>query len=130
MTTEQIFSLVSIFSDTISFHLNNDEVLQDITKGLSKLSGSNNHKVLEIAAAKHTGLFGIMCDLLCHKNQEVFKEALVYVGGIMSAEDEWTNKMMIQNDVIEKITNVMYSANSEVIKNGLWTLSNIVASNV
>ena len=49
----------------------------------------------------------------------------------MSVEnDEWTNKMMIQNEVVEKITNVMYSANTEVIKNGLWTLSNIVASGV
>jgi hypothetical protein len=58
----------------------------------------------------------------------VFKEALSYVGGIMSIDDEWSNNMMIQNEVIEKITNILYSANAELIKYALWTQSNIVAS--
>ena len=69
-----------------------------------------------------------MCDLLCHKNQEVFKEALNYIGGIMAIDDEWTMKMMIQFDVAEKLTNLLYSANSEIVKHTLWTFSNIVAS--
>jgi hypothetical protein len=46
----------------------------------------------------------------------------------MSTDDAHNNKMLIDNDIIEKITNVMYSANGEIVKEGLWTLSNIVAS--
>jgi hypothetical protein len=86
--------------------------------------------VLDIVSAKHTPLVSNMSDLLAHKNLDIYKDALRYIGGIMSIEDEWSDKILIQNDVIEKITNVMYSAELEIVKEALWTLSNIVASGI
>ena len=71
--------------------MKDEELLIDISKSLAKFANSTNREVIELAAAKHTQVFSIMCDLLCHKNQEVFKEALSYVGGIMSIDDNWSN---------------------------------------
>jgi hypothetical protein len=99
-------------------------------KGLARIASSGNPEVTDIVAAKNTNLMGCVCDLLCHKNSDIFREALRYVGGVSSADDDYIIQILIQNEVIEKITNVMYSANSEIVKEGLWTLSNIVASGV
>lgn len=78
---KDIRNLSKIFGNFLEvFKEQDDELaLQDLVKGLSKLSEISDNENIEILNSK-PGLIEMMCDLLSHKNIEISKSALRFIG--------------------------------------------------
>ena len=50
------------------------------------------------------------------------------MGGILNSDDERIFKKAMFNGVLDKVINIMYSPNHNLVKHSLWTLSNLTAS--
>mmetsp|Transcript_18407 Transcript_18407/g.31481 ORF Transcript_18407/g.31481 Transcript_18407/m.31481 type:complete len:245 (+) Transcript_18407:1242-1976(+) len=72
----------------------------------------------------------IMCDLLGHKNEDLFSNALKFLGQVLLSTDISLADKIIFNDGIEKVTSILYSCNTQTVKQGLWLLSNLTANGV
>jgi hypothetical protein len=70
----------------------------------------------------------MMCELLEHKNTEIYSLALRYLGCILSSDDPFILEEVMKGKIIDKITQILFSQNENVVKEGLWTLSNLTAS--
>ena len=73
-------------------------------------------------------LIAVMCDLLSNRNEALHKEAFRYMGGILNCDDERIFKKAMFNGILDKVINIMYSPNHNLVKYSLWTLSNLTAS--
>jgi importin subunit alpha-1 len=69
-----------------------------------------------------------MCDLLSSKNENLHKEALRFMGGILNSDDPKIINKAVFNGVVDKVINILYSPSHNLVKEGLWTLSNFCAS--
>lgn len=68
-----------------------------------------------------------MCELIGHKNVNIFTNAQKFIGSILLTNNlEVANKVLFEG-TLEKVTNTLYSASTQIIKEGLWLLSNIAA---
>jgi hypothetical protein len=82
-------NLSKIFGNFLEvFKETDDELaLLDLVKGLSKLSEITENDVINVLNSK-PGLIEMMCDLLTHKNIEISKSALRFIGGSLSVDNE------------------------------------------
>lgn len=70
------------------------------------------------------------CELLTHKNQEVFVPALKFVGQILSVENDDVTLRCLKHDALKNLLPLTYDANVFTIKNACWALNNFVLSGV
>lgn len=69
-----------------------------------------------------------MLQLIKHKNSQISREALQYVGSVLTTENGSIIEFTVNNNVYEILLEQTYSCQSEVIKEALWALSNLTAS--
>ena len=96
-------------------------------KGLSKLSELSENDVINILNSK-PGLIEMMCDLLSHKNIEISKSALRFIGGSLSVDNDAILHQAMNSNLIDKLIQILFSQDDQVLKEGLWTLSNLMAN--
>ena len=69
-----------------------------------------------------------MATCLEHKNEDIYRNAQRYFGGIFQSDDISIIDQALKHNLILRIKNIMSSSNSAIIKESLWTLSNLTAS--
>jgi len=112
--------------------IQDESTLIDIVQALAQLSSTSDGEALKwvsgINFAQDGVLIAVMCDLLSNKNEAIHKEALRYMGGILNSEEERIFTKSMFNGLLDKVINIMYSPNHNLVKESLWTLSNLTAS--
>jgi hypothetical protein len=66
-------------------------------------------------------------DLIDHQNEKISRDAIKYIGGMFIYET-LVDEIIKHDDVLEKITNVLYSMNLARVREALWAFSNFTAS--
>jgi hypothetical protein len=97
-------------------------------RGISKLSSTGDSNALTEVAGINFEQSGViiatMTDLLSSKNFILSKFALQFIGGILNTDNVKIFNLCILNGVIDKLTNLMYSADFVVVKQACWAISN------
>jgi hypothetical protein len=70
-----------------------------------------------------------MNELLGSKHEQIFNSSLKYVGNVMGSVNKDITDRLLETNVIEKITNILYAPKNETVKLALWILSNFTATN-
>jgi importin subunit alpha-1 len=133
---QQIKGLAKIFHEFIECFnqrgSDNEEVLVDIVKGLSELAATDSSMALDwvsgVSFDKNGVIIATMVDLLSSKNEQLYQKALPFVGGILNSDNEVISQKCMLSGVVDKLTNLLYSANGRVIKETLWAFSNYCAN--
>ena len=125
----EIQGLVNIFYNTIQ----NNGVLFDVAQGLAALSKvgdeSNLYVVAGLKQPQPDFLIYKMSELLSSPNESLFSVSLDYIGSILVSENDTIMDMILNNDIFEKLMDNMHLFSSKIVKNCLWIISNITASN-
>lgn len=69
-----------------------------------------------------------MCEMLKKRNEHVFSGALRYFGGITSSDDKRIPTVAVKNQIFDRIADILYSSNMQIVKEAVWVLSNITAT--
>ena len=111
---------------------NDEEKLIDIAQGLAALSKVQTDESLAVVAGmkqQNTGaLIRRMAELLGSQKESLFVPALTYFGGILGAEDEQAIDFALEADIFERLMDNMHACSPKALKECLWTISNITAS--
>ena len=122
------------FFEVFSTKTQDVDALLDITKGLSNLSAFDNERSLRLVSGLGlrpeigSTLIAQMSDLLINKDAAIQSHCVRYMGGIMSSEDANIVDKALESNVIDRITNILFQQQPQLVKEALWTLSNIAAS--
>lgn len=127
--------MFSIFNEFVTAFNNEDDedTLVDCLKGLKELTNVPDEDFLLLVSGLKSdstpSLIATMSDFLESKNEHIFHNALRYFGGITAAEDSRIPALAVKHGVLDRITNLMYSSNNNIVKECVWTISNITATN-
>lgn len=66
--------------------------------------------------------------MLKRRNEHIFSNALRYFGGITSSEDKRIPTAAVKNLIFDRIADILYSSNFQIVKEAVWVLSNITAT--
>lgn len=126
---KDIRNLSKIFGEFLDISKSKEDelALQDIVKGLSLLSEISGNEVINILNSK-PGLINTMCELLEHPNIEIYKKALRFLGSSLSVDNEAILSQVMDSNLIDKLMQVLFSQCDDVVKEALWTLSNLTAN--
>lgn len=69
-----------------------------------------------------------MVELLCSKNEQLYQNALRYVGGILNSDNQVISQKCMLNGVVDKLINLLYAPEGKVVKETLWAFSNYSAN--
>ena len=73
-------------------------------------------------------LIDVCCELLAHKNVEVYSPAVEFIGQVLSLEDDIATDRCLKHDALPKLLDLTYDARVSVIKLAAWALGNFVLS--
>lgn len=69
-----------------------------------------------------------MVELLGSQKESLFVPALTYFGGLLYSEDEHVIDFALEADIFERLMDNMHACSPKSLKECLWTISNITAS--
>jgi hypothetical protein len=69
-----------------------------------------------------------MVDLLSSKNSNMMKNALSYVGSILTSDNVMVANKCHLNGVIDRLTNLLYDVDYSTVKKACWAISNFAAT--
>jgi hypothetical protein len=134
LSLQEVQRLVNIFDIFIqAFNEENDEEkLIDIAQGLAALSKVQTEENLAVVAGMKQQKTGMliyrMVELLGSQRESLFVPALTYFGGILFSEDEHVIDFALDADIFERLMDNMHACSPKSLKECLWTISNITAS--
>lgn len=81
-----------------------------------------------LAFERSGAILETMTDMITWKNSTIHTNAVRYTGSILSSESKDIPLKLTLYGVLDKVINVLYSSNNELVKEALWVLSNINSS--
>jgi len=70
-----------------------------------------------------------ICHCLSEKDITIYVPALRTIGNILTSNDHNVVDLCLWEGCLDRLTNILYTTNSNLIKETLWALSNISAGN-
>ncbi|CDW81557.1 karyopherin alpha [Stylonychia lemnae] len=105
--------------------LDEEEILSDALWTISYLCDTQNDNVIDKAAKQQN--IARICQCLAEKEIYVYVPALRCIGNMLTSNDSQITDICLWEGVIDRLTSLLFSTNSNLIKESLWALSNITA---
>jgi hypothetical protein len=103
------------------------EIMSDALWALAHISDTSNESMLTMLG-RNSQLIIILVQQLSEDDSKVKVPALRCIGNLLTAEDNDVIETLLFHGVLDKFEDLLIETNVNIIKETLWSLSNIMAS--
>ena len=103
------------------------DILSDSLWTLSYLGDTQKDDIIGRIAKQQN--VARICHCLSEKDITIYVPALRTIGNILTSNDHNVVDLCLWEGCLDRLTNILYTTNSNLIKETLWALSNISAGN-